>query len=143
MPVNFCVLGTHVVFKAKGVTNRSPAIGETVRFGSTLINEGNAYNTVTGIFTAPVGGIYSFSTQICAVTNHEISLEIIVDGVPHAKLFVYDKDSYPCDSTDTVAVLHKQSKVWVKFTFGSTANVTSIFEHSYRMNSFSGYLVHQ
>ncbi|XP_060586448.1 uncharacterized protein LOC132742139, partial [Ruditapes philippinarum] len=134
---------THVVFKAKGVTNRSPAIGETVRFGSTLINEGNAYNTATGIFTAPVGGIYSFSTQICAVTNHEISLEIIVDGVPHAKLFVYDKDSYPCDSTDTVAVLHKQSKVWVKFTFGSTANVTSIFEHSYRMNSFSGYLVHQ
>ncbi|XP_060579784.1 coadhesin-like [Ruditapes philippinarum] len=131
----------NIVFKAKNVTNRIPGNGGTVIFGSTIVNGGNAYNTSTGIFTAPVSGTYSFSIQLCAQSNTEMTADIIVDGTIYAALYVYDKDKNPCGSTDTAAVLHGQSNVFVKCTTGCT--FTNIFQNRYYVNSFSGYLIHQ
>lgn len=42
----------------------SAAATTTVVFDSTLVNQGGAYNTGTGVFTAPATGFYSFAAQI-------------------------------------------------------------------------------
>ncbi|XP_060573409.1 cerebellin-2-like [Ruditapes philippinarum] len=130
----------NIVFKAQDVTNKNPGDGGTIIFGSTFVNEGNAYNTSTGIFTAPVNGTYSFSLQLCSLMNNYFLTAIMIDGTTYATLYVYDKDAYPCDSTDTVAVLHEHSKVFVKCTHRC---LNAVFEDNFHMNSFSGYLVHQ
>ncbi|XP_060576396.1 coadhesin-like [Ruditapes philippinarum] len=130
----------NIVFKAKGVTSTSPGDGGTIIFGSTFINEGNAYNTSTGIFTAPVNGTYSFSLQLCTNINNYFLTAIMIDGTTFATLYVYDKYVYSCNSTDTVAVLHEHSKVFVKCTAHC---VNAVYQDGFHMNSFSGYLVHQ
>ncbi|XP_060566009.1 cerebellin-3-like, partial [Ruditapes philippinarum] len=131
----------NIVFIAKNVTYKNLVNGGTVIFGSTLVNEGNAYNTSTGIFTAPVNGTYSFSIQMCSYKQKQVVLHLIVDGTTYATVYVYDNGSFPCNSADTVAVLHEHSKVFVKCTDGCTAS--DIYEDNDRMNWFSGYLVHQ
>ncbi|XP_045184120.2 SCO-spondin-like isoform X1 [Mercenaria mercenaria] len=131
----------NIVFNAKGVTDISPTSGQTMIFGTTLVNEGHAYNTSTGIFTAPANGTYTFSTQFCVYSQEALYIAIVVDGVAYATMYAYDKDSDPCNTADTVAVLHAQSKVWVKCTWASAGAV--VHEYSDRMNSFSGYLVHR
>ncbi|XP_060580103.1 coadhesin-like [Ruditapes philippinarum] len=131
----------NIVFKAKNVTNKNPGIGGTVIFGSTFVNEGDAYNTSTGIFTAPVNGTYSFSVQICAQNQKEVRVAIIIDGTTYATLYIYDYYSYPCNSADTFAVLHAQSKVSIECLRGCSGG--KIYDASDRMDSFSGYLVHQ
>ena len=136
-----CLIGPNIAFKVHGVLDTSPVKGQVIIFGSTLENEGNAYNTSTGIFTAPVKGTYSFSTQICAMIGHGVVVDVTVDGTTYATVYVYDKDSYTCDTTAAVAVLNEQSQVMVKCTYGCGSYV--LYDDSYRMNSFSGYLVHQ
>lgn len=46
-------------FYAYGTAN-TPSSGSFIVFPSIQVNVGNAYNTSTGIFTAPIAGIYAF-----------------------------------------------------------------------------------
>ena len=50
-------------------TNRS----ETIVFEKVDINEGNGYNTTTGVFTAAYRGIYKFSMTIMAQMDSIVS----------------------------------------------------------------------
>jgi hypothetical protein len=45
------------------VTNYQSNVAEhkTIRFDSAVLNDGNAYNNHTGIFTCPVSGVYLVS----------------------------------------------------------------------------------
>ncbi|XP_060552963.1 hemicentin-1-like isoform X1 [Ruditapes philippinarum] len=131
----------NIVFKAKGITNKQNlGTGNTIIFGSILVNEGNAYDTSTGIFTAPVNGTYSFSIEMCTAPQKDVHAAIMIDGTTYATLYVYNDYVYSCDSTDTVAVLHEHSKVFVKCTINC---VNGVYQDGFHMNSFSGYLVHQ
>ena len=46
-------------FYAYGTAN-TPTSGSVIVFPTTQVNVGNAYNTSTGVFTAPIAGIYAF-----------------------------------------------------------------------------------
>ena len=50
MPLQVCYSG----YMNGGYTNA------TVVYGNTYVNIGSAYNTSTGVFTAPVAGVYEF-----------------------------------------------------------------------------------
>ena len=54
-----------VVFNAHSVTTYSPPTGQPVVFTTVISNIGDAYNSSTGKFTAPVNGTYSFTVQLC------------------------------------------------------------------------------
>ncbi|XP_053390862.1 uncharacterized protein LOC128553712 [Mercenaria mercenaria] len=58
-----------VAFKAHKISDKKLADKKLMIFEDTIFTIGNAYNNQTGIFVAPVGGIYHFSAQICVASD--------------------------------------------------------------------------
>lgn len=129
-----------IAFTATSLVNLSPSTGQTMIFNSTLVNEGLAYNTSTGIFTSPVNGTFSFSAQICVQLNHHLYVAITVNGVMYAAAHLYDANTEICDTMVAVALLQTNSKVWLKCTSGDGRE--AVYKSDlFRLNSFSGYLI--
>ncbi|XP_060605462.1 heavy metal-binding protein HIP-like, partial [Ruditapes philippinarum] len=53
---------------------------EIVIFTKILINEGTGYDTSTGIFTAPVGGLYQFSVHTCVYVGKYAFIGLVLEG---------------------------------------------------------------
>ncbi|XP_060563770.1 uncharacterized protein LOC132723115 [Ruditapes philippinarum] len=126
--------GPTVAFRSKDLVDLTPSSGETLVFKTTTLNEGLGYDNKSGIFTAPVAGTYTFSVQFC---GKDMYYAIVADGVDIKKGWFCDEKWNTCYTTDTVAVLQKDSKVNVKCSAGS-----SILRASGNYwNTFSGVLV--
>ena len=61
--------------------------GETVVFNDVLINAGNAYDPSTGIFIAPNGGAYYFTSTILTMEPSTVVMKLYVNDAP--KMFMY------------------------------------------------------
>jgi hypothetical protein len=61
------------------VKNNSPTDGDIIVFTDILLNLGDSYNTNTGIYTVPLGGIYLFTVQLCIDNSEIIHYELVVD----------------------------------------------------------------
>ena len=114
--------------------------GTVFVYTTTTINEGNGYNSTSGIFTAPLGGFYSFSVQICSPTSRDGAFGIFVNGI-NIKPSPYGNDgTILCLTTDAVAILKKGDRVWtqcIDFKCYLRRDGDKYW------NTFSGYLVHQ
>ncbi|XP_060603771.1 thrombospondin-1-like [Ruditapes philippinarum] len=130
-----------VAFMARTVQDYSPSVGDVMIFGTTMANEGQAYNNLTGIFTAPVNGIYSFNTQFCLHNNKFLYFAITLDGAPFATSQVYDTTVDRCNSVNGLTYLSANAKVWVKCTTVTGTNVL-YQDNGFHINSFSGFLIH-
>lgn len=58
-------------FYAYGTAN-TPSSGSTIVFPTTQVNVGGAYNTSTGVFTAPIAGVYIFFTSNIGNTSSTV-----------------------------------------------------------------------
>ncbi|XP_060584364.1 uncharacterized protein LOC132740473 isoform X2 [Ruditapes philippinarum] len=129
--------GPTVAFRSNDLVDHSPSSGETLVFKTTTLNEGLGYDNKSGIFTAPVAGTYTFSVQLCVDGGKDMYYAIVADGVDIKKGWFCDEKWKTCYTTDTVAVLQKDSKVNVKCSAGSsTLRATGNY-----WNTFSGVLV--
>ncbi|XP_053381476.1 cerebellin-3-like [Mercenaria mercenaria] len=60
------------------MTNLGP--DHTIQFGAVELNEGGAYNNNTGVFTAPMDGVYLFSFAVEDYHPHRLWTKLVVDG---------------------------------------------------------------
>ncbi|XP_070185777.1 caprin-2-like isoform X1 [Littorina saxatilis] len=128
--------GQHVSFHALGLQNYGHlSQGDTMLVPNVLTNEGNAYNSSTGYFTAPYSGTYLFAANSgSASTNNYAAFELLVDGT--RVVYGQTTDPGPGESTSIQAVVHVAQglSVWLRaltsVTYFSTAT------------SFSGFLLY-
>nr|XP_034307108.1 complement C1q tumor necrosis factor-related protein 3-like [Crassostrea gigas] len=90
---------------------------ETVKFNQVSLNEGSAYSTTTGKFTAPVDGVYSFSWTTMSNTGEYFITEIVLNGIPMAYNYT---DSRGLSAGHSMASSHanikmkKGDRVWIR-----------------------------
>jgi len=116
-------------------------IGQIIVFNQVLINDGNAYNSLTGIFTAPVTGTYffTFTIHVWDLINAKLvkdghDLVAIVATSPHDIL------KGEQSSNSVVVQLNVGQSVWAQSYFN--ADVTVDGYEDFRVVTFSGFLLY-
>ncbi|XP_021359605.1 complement C1q tumor necrosis factor-related protein 6-like [Mizuhopecten yessoensis] len=109
---------------------------QTVEFDDVVTNIGNGYDYRHGHFTAPVAGLYSFTSTVLLVTsnNHLMHLAIVKNGVDVGYLFSYS--AYDKGTRTVVLPLAVGDMVWVR---NNENNTPSINGNGY--STFSGFLI--
>ncbi|KAF4115036.1 heavy metal-binding protein HIP-like isoform X2 [Onychostoma macrolepis] len=110
----------------------------TLTYRNVFTNIGNAYNPITGIFTAPLKGAYMFNFSIYGAGHPSTpsSASIMKNGekvvVAHAHQAQYVVNS----SNGVVLILEVGDVVYVRLWSGA-----SIYDNEYNHSTFSGYLL--
>ena len=136
-----CVLDTTVAFYALHDTN--PLLvdsNETLILNYAATNIGNAYDTQTGVFTAPVNGLYDFQATITIYVNivSQVCAGLYVDDCMLAKGAAYISGSVQ-STLRAVAHVKKGQKVCLKNALSSEAEYYSCLAEPY--TTFSGFLI--
>ncbi|XP_045203938.2 complement C1q and tumor necrosis factor-related protein 9B-like [Mercenaria mercenaria] len=129
-----------VAFNAYSPVDTSPDTHQIIIWQNTRLNAGNAYDTVIGIFKAPVSGLYLFAVHVCNYSGNVFQYAIVLDGTDIATAYKYDNNNYDCGSMSVITMVNSGQRVWVKCTSGSTS--TLIWESTGR-SSFIGALIHK
>lgn len=89
---------------------------ETVIFDNVSLNEGNAYDNNSGIFTAPLDGIYSFTWTILTKAGKYFVTEIVLNGqqVTNNQADGRGLNGYPMTTSHANIKMKKGDKVWIR-----------------------------
>ena len=124
--------------------------GTPIPFDLARVNDGNAMNLTSGIFTAPRPGIYFFSfTGLAQYPKSEsvVSLEVILylNGEQIGRGWVEDKNT---DNNQRSPVLvhstlnlKKGDQVWLQIFHQSTG--ASLFDNGEQFTHFTGFLLQE
>ncbi|XP_018543249.1 complement C1q-like protein 4 [Lates calcarifer] len=112
---------------------------KTVVYNMPTTNISNAYNTSTGVFTAPVAGVYCFAFFFRAEGDNAAKLVLVKDG---HKIVATSDDRCRNDTADNggnaaIVELKKDSEVYVRLVAG-----THVWAGG-QYTTFSGFLLHQ
>lgn len=125
-------------FMARRTSNQSSGI---VIFDTAMINQGSHYNTSDGKFTAPIAGLYSFSSVVLSDmdgTDNYFQLALQINGTSYSSMQGYSYlDNDFSGTLQVIAELSVNDYVQVHFSrnvYGATA-ATSNYTY------FSGYLL--
>ncbi|OWF53199.1 heavy metal-binding protein HIP-like [Mizuhopecten yessoensis] len=88
-------------------------IHQTIVFESVVLNEGGAYDNLTGVFTCPVEGVYYFSVSIMSWTDEDIETVLVVNGGRVVSNYAAGQQHFNVGSSSVVVRLKVGDKVWV------------------------------
>jgi len=111
--------------------------GQIVRYNEVRTNQGNAYDDLTGIFTAGKGGFYVFQVNAFSQSGRDAWLELFLNDQYISSTFSRSTNDYDSAGNTAVLKLKKGDKVYVKAH--RAAYLYGAPDEAY--NSFSGYLV--
>lgn len=103
---------------------------QTVKFNQVSLNVGDAYNTTTGKFTAPVDGLYSFSWTTMSNIGKYFITEIVLNSIPMAYNYTDSRGrtaGYSMSSSHANIKMKKGDEVWIRT------------HHNYGQNALCGY----
>lgn len=127
-----------VAFNSRHLKDRSLGNYDVYVFKETVYNYGQGYNSRTGIFTAPVGGMYLFTTSLCVPAYQDNAYAIVAKNVDVARSVNHGTIGNPCNSLSVIVSLNAYDKVYVRSTWYQTKS----YENEHRWSTFSGLLVH-
>jgi hypothetical protein len=110
---------------------------QTIEFDHVHENSGNGYDSRHGHFTAPVDGLYHFSTTIYSGDQKAITCEMVKNGVNIGHVYA-PVPGYSSSSLNAIARLNKGDMVWVRH-LGTTPEELNANDYS----SFAGFRIGQ
>nr|ABF00124.1 sialic acid binding lectin [Helix pomatia] len=131
-----CALKT-IAFSAAIDREQTFDANQVVIYDIVITNHGNAYDNSTGLFTAPVDGMYSFQLNLLTIKEKEGWLELVHNG--QLKVSVYAKQDSTYDSSS--------NSVIIKMKEGDRVNVrahkkSGLFGRDDELyNTFSGHFL--
>lgn len=89
---------------------------EIVIFDKVSLNDGNAYNKTSGIFTAPMDGIYSFTWSILTQGGKYFVSDIVRNGHKVASNYSDGRghNGWPMSTSHVYIKMKKGEKVWIR-----------------------------
>ncbi|XP_060595077.1 complement C1q tumor necrosis factor-related protein 2-like [Ruditapes philippinarum] len=115
-------------------------IGHHIVFDKAITNEGAGYNVNTGIFTAPVTGLYLFTFSMSDGDQTSV-LQLVMDGSNLVDIIDNPVNNELTMSSNTVIVhVNKGQSVWIQEYAFNDASILS--REIYRYCTFSGILVY-
>ena len=127
---------------ATWLSTTKPADEETLVFKLSLLNDGQAYNNRTGVFTAPVDGVYVFLASLhghgSKAGDAMVCVELLENGHQHAGAMTNAAGKNDYDSTSLHAVLRltKGNRVWIR----ARTNENHLVQNRI---SFNGFLIYE
>jgi hypothetical protein len=112
---------------------------QPLMFPYVLLNIGEGYDKTTGIFTAPVTGLYFFSAHICNANAEFMVISIFHEGNAVAKTTEYESSRDSCSSVNAPVMVNMGGKVSIKSSYGASKLHG---DNEYRWPSFAGILLH-
>lgn len=116
----------------------SNSVGQILIFDTTTLNVGEAYNNLTGIFVAPMDGIYIFSTSLCGGKSP--------DGHNHVDIMKNGQEMGAAYSSGTGHLDQGSVTVVMQLSVGDEVHVSTqrhedISIYGDKLTSFTGCLI--
>ncbi|CAG2244950.1 C1QL [Mytilus edulis] len=122
-------------FTASLKTDIYPQPSQTIIFDQVWLNVGNAYNSITGVFTVPRNGLYFVSGTFMSAAGMNLHCHLIKNNQVIFGLFGHD---YSPGTLHSAMLLKKGEKIYIKHD--NKAGETMLGRH-YSM--FSAYLINE
>ncbi|XDV25927.1 hypothetical protein PO909_029753 [Leuciscus waleckii] len=108
----------------------------TLTYRNVFTNIGNAYNPVTGVFTAPLKGAYMFRVSVLGHGPTSAVVSIFKNEERMVMTFDHQPQHWLNSSNGVVLILEVGDVVYVRLWSGSR-----IYDDQYNYNTFSGFLL--
>ena len=125
-------------FTAYRNSAQSLSSNAVVKFDKLWTNNLNAYDVTTGVFTAPIAGLYHFSAVVMSISGKSLFLSLWQNDTKTAGSYTYG-DGYKTGTFDVVLTLKKGDRIYIRCRGGHDSQ--SIFSNNDDYSTFSGYLI--
>ena len=113
---------------------------QSIAFDTAVTNEGSAYTPHTGIFVAPVGGLYVFSSTLTSYPHNNAIFSFLKNGNPVSHLHPHSDSDSPAYDTSAMTIVLELGK-------GDDVSVANRHAdeslNGHRLSTFSGFLLYQ
>ena len=110
---NVLVSGHVVAFHTDTVVDTNPTRDQVIVFSHTVFNHGGGYNKATGVFTAPVSGVYMLTVNICTYPGLYFGFAFVkTRGSEIVKGVIGDNDNHSCHAVSAITTLTEGDGVW-------------------------------
>lgn len=134
---------SHKAFSAQSTHQENALIThQTILFPRVILNEGSAYDNLTGVFTCPESGVYHFSVTIMSLRDDEVETELVVNGNQVMLNYAAGSLKHNQGTNSVVVRLDIGDKVWVRVNQNPVINtdgVISIYGQSW--STFTGFMI--
>ncbi|XP_052081374.1 complement C1q tumor necrosis factor-related protein 6-like [Mytilus californianus] len=110
---------------------------EIVRFDKVWTNNLNAYDVTTGVFTAPITGLYHFSAVVMSEAGKNLFLHLWHNDTRTAASYTHG-DGYKTGTFDIVLNVKKDDRIYIRCRGNDNQR---IFSNADSYITFSGYLI--
>lgn len=132
-----------VAFHAREAADKSLVYNQVIVFRKVTMNVGSGYDKTTGYFTAPVSGIYHFTSHLCVQYTKSLEYIIVVNDKTWASGLYRPNDTGACSAFSVTVQMNSGQRAWVTIDSSGSSSSDLLYEDSDDWNYFSGFLVNQ
>ncbi|BFZ00973.1 hypothetical protein BsWGS_04012 [Bradybaena similaris] len=108
-----CVRKT-IAFTATLTESRKVNANQVVKYNNVITNIGNAYNSYTGVFTAPVDGVYGFHMHVLTQSGAEAWLDLFHNEEYIVSTYANEPGGYDAAGNSVMLTLNVGDRIQVK-----------------------------